>query len=457
MVAGKCFKGVLFLLVVAVAFVSSIHAVSACNDVVCREGDYDYDLVCYTDGDGDGYANDFDGDDRITLEGDASCFSDDGSHGVCGACEGEGDDLVAETALVAEIDTGYAYDLDDSDPYVWNPDSPDSCNGHDSDGDGVVDGDASDDCGCCEGTVDCSEFTVSQCESYYECSVGESTDCEEYSCTFVTDEGHCGSDQTAFSIYGCDDSQIDSNCDNYDSDACTDSTDVVCVDCVSESTVEYCESGDSRDCVFYTSESSCEGYDGCSWACDSDGSGGDVDCYVDNDDDGFGLYAELYRVDQVEVYDRFGNCPDGYVDNNDDCNDDDEDVGSCSGCLACSDPDSGMSGSCVGDDSLCGTTSCSAPHTVGSCGDSCTAYGVCEDCVPDCSCEDGYAACDGSLSDGDGCEVDLSSDDDNCGSCGNVCGSHAFCSGGSCVCEAGWVDANGDMSDGCEEEVSYYN
>ena len=46
-------------------------------------------------------------------------------------------------------------------------------------------------------------------------------------------------------------------------------------------------------------------------------------------------------------------------------------------------------------------------------------------------CSSGTANCDGSAN--NGCEVSLNSDANNCGSCGNSCGSNESCSSGSCV------------------------
>lgn len=39
--------------------------------------------------------------------------------------------------------------------------------------------------------------------------------------------------------------------------------------------------------------------------------------------------------------------------------------------------------------------------------------------------------------------VDLSNDEDNCGECGNQCGSHTECVNGECVCAAGYTDCSG--------------
>ncbi len=79
------------------------------------------------------------------------------------------------------------------------------------------------------------------------------------------------------------------------------------------------------------------------------------------------------------------------------------------------------------------------------------------------SCDTGWVDCDGSFP--NGCEIDTSSDKNNCGGCakdgGEVCvnkpHTRSICSAGSCdySCDVGWSDLNNDRyeeeSDGCEE------
>jgi hypothetical protein len=75
------------------------------------------------------------------------------------------------------------------------------------------------------------------------------------------------------------------------------------------------------------------------------------------------------------------------------------------------------------------------------------------------SCTIGWADCNGLAE--DGCEVDLDSDDNNCGKCGRICSlpnaGHAICAGedGNGICQVeycadGWVNRNGLHEDGCE-------
>jgi len=75
------------------------------------------------------------------------------------------------------------------------------------------------------------------------------------------------------------------------------------------------------------------------------------------------------------------------------------------------------------------------------------------------------AACNAGFSDcnalqGDGCEVDLAADANNCGGCANACtiaNGSAACAGGSCAvaaCDAGWADCDGNAANGCEVNVA---
>jgi hypothetical protein len=70
------------------------------------------------------------------------------------------------------------------------------------------------------------------------------------------------------------------------------------------------------------------------------------------------------------------------------------------------------------------------------------------------SCIAGYGNCNGNSA--DGCEQDLSTSNNNCGLCGNVCPNRANaigqCSNSMCgiTCNAGYGDCNGNSADGCE-------
>ncbi len=92
--------------------------------------------------------------------------------------------------------------------------------------------------------------------------------------------------------------------------------------------------------------------------------------------------------------------------------------------------------------------SCSAPHASTSCN-----FSICRIAL----CSAGWADCNRLAS--DGCEVDITSDANNCGGCGVQCASTAFpnatclCSGGVFVlgpCNAGYSNCDGDPWNGCE-------
>ena len=46
--------------------------------------------------------------------------------------------------------------------------------------------------------------------------------------------------------------------------------------------------------------------------------------------------------------------------------------------------------------------------------------------------------------------VDLDTNPNHCGECGNKCGANAHCSGGTCECDEGYKNCDGDWSNGCE-------
>lgn len=78
------------------------------------------------------------------------------------------------------------------------------------------------------------------------------------------------------------------------------------------------------------------------------------------------------------------------------------------------------------------------------------------------SCVSGLANCDGLFS--NGCEININTDVNNCGSCGNDCNTLGYsqvatytCSNGTCAiatCNPGFQDCNGIITDGCESPSS---
>ena len=91
---------------------------------------------------------------------------------------------------------------------------------------------------------------------------------------------------------------------------------------------------------------------------------------------------------------------------------------------------------------------CAPTNAVGAC-----VAGACEVAA----CTGGYADCDGAA--GNGCEVNLASDVNHCGSCPGRCAlaqATAACASGRCLvasCDAGYADCNGAAADGCEVDL----
>ncbi|MBI4704837.1 MAG: hypothetical protein HY744_27350, partial [Deltaproteobacteria bacterium] len=99
------------------------------------------------------------------------------------------------------------------------------------------------------------------------------------------------------------------------------------------------------------------------------------------------------------------------------------------------------------------------PANCGSCGKICAgapgAAAVCAKGVCGIVCAAGRGNCNGS--DGDGCEIDLSADVNNCGLCANKCpavaNGTAACAGGKCgvgQCNANFADCDKNAGNGCE-------
>ncbi|MFO0607876.1 MAG: MXAN_6577-like cysteine-rich protein [Polyangiales bacterium] len=117
---------------------------------------------------------------------------------------------------------------------------------------------------------------------------------------------------------------------------------------------------------------------------------------------------------------------------------------------------------CAAPDVLCGGRCVdlrSNPDHCGACGSACPPPGpgavrACGDAACGTFCAPGLGDCDGAAA--NGCETDLRVTAAHCGVCGRACAlPHATsgCAAGACRvtgCDAGWVDCNGDPSDGCE-------
>jgi hypothetical protein len=69
-------------------------------------------------------------------------------------------------------------------------------------------------------------------------------------------------------------------------------------------------------------------------------------------------------------------------------------------------------------------------------------------------CDPGWGNCDGNTT--NGCETDIYTNPNHCGSCGHICdlpNAIEGCSGGNCfitACESGYVNCDGNIANGCE-------
>ena len=97
-------------------------------------------------------------------------------------------------------------------------------------------------------------------------------------------------------------------------------------------------------------------------------------------------------------------------------------------------------------------------NNCGTCGNVCpnrpNSTRVCNNGTCGISCNTGFRNCDGNAS--NGCEVNVFTSTANCGTCGNVCPPRAnatpVCNNGTCgfTCNSGFDDCNNNASDGCE-------
>ena len=98
----------------------------------------------------------------------------------------------------------------------------------------------------------------------------------------------------------------------------------------------------------------------------------------------------------------------------------------------------------------------------GGCGLACTGDSAVSACFGGfcqvAACEVGYGDCDGV--EANGCEVNLQTDEANCGLCGQVCApanASGLCIEGTCLiesCIGDWEDCDGDRLTGCEANLS---
>lgn len=106
----------------------------------------------------------------------------------------------------------------------------------------------------------------------------------------------------------------------------------------------------------------------------------------------------------------------------------------CDCCPACQNCD-GPSDQCCGN--ACVDVS-SDPDNCGACGQACRADQAC--IAAECQCPSGQLECDGQC-------VNLSTNHDNCGACGQACDADQVCTGGTCQCPADQTECNGRCVD----------
>jgi hypothetical protein len=101
------------------------------------------------------------------------------------------------------------------------------------------------------------------------------------------------------------------------------------------------------------------------------------------------------------------------------------------------------------------------PNNCSACGDACSLAHSTNSCSQSTcvvtACDDGWSNCDGA--EANGCETNVNSDAGNCGACGKVCnGTNGVpgCSNGACavLCNAGYGNCDGNSDTGCETSLS---
>ncbi len=152
------------------------------------------------------------------------------------------------------------------------------------------------------------------------------------------------------------------------------------------------------------------------------------------------------------------------------CVDTSSEVAHCGSCdSACPDGqqcvDSVCALQCGGETSACGAACVDSsvnPNHCGGCDNACPsapgALVVCVDSKCAWICDADHADCN--LEPADGCEIDLSKDLNNCGSCNNACPlvdhGQTSCESGSCAiasCDADWGDCDMTVANGCEASL----
>ena len=119
-------------------------------------------------------------------------------------------------------------------------------------------------------------------------------------------------------------------------------------------------------------------------------------------------------------------------------------------------------GDCDGDTSNgCEVTTTTNVANCGACGRLCASRAnttaSCAEAACQYRCRDGFVDCDGDAS--NGCEVNVATSTDHCGGCGRACSrtnGTPTCATGSCAiaCTAGFANCDGDVANGCETDTA---
>lgn len=116
---------------------------------------------------------------------------------------------------------------------------------------------------------------------------------------------------------------------------------------------------------------------------------------------------------------------------------------------ACQPVDSDAEDDCLATEDLCDDVCVNLDtddDNCGACGEECDADEVCEDGACELDCASGEEECSGEC-------VDLDTDEENCGDCGDDCAAGEACDDGICVLQCGGATPtlclNGTLPDGC--------